>query len=455
MARITSYSLDQTISDRDKVVGTDSTTGSVRNYTLSELANFIKIGVQDEITLTTTGTSGVATFDGTTLNIPQYAGQITLTTTGTSGTATFDGTTLNIPEYGSSMTIGDGTTTVNNVDQLTFSGATLVDNGSGDVTLTIDAGSSITVSNNSGLAIDGSDVMSTIYNSTIGDAVESIEVGGIAAGTPASELKSKNIVQVLDDILFPTILASIQTAKSVVLTTSGATGTLEIGSTVSRTLTATFNDGAILNGDGTSGPDLVGAATQYTFTGTGISSTAQAGNTLAVSNTIVSGSNSWAVTVNHDAGTGAYYDNKGNAGTNLDASRVSGTTTDPASSPTITGVYPVFWFKSGSAITASSMASAIQAGSTTKVVTSSTGTITIDFNATGEYLAVAYPATSTTKTKWYVNALDNGAIPGGVFGAASTQSVTSPDAYWSGVSYKIHVSPGLITQSEPIELRNS
>lgn len=101
------------------------------------------------------------------------------------------------------------------------------------------------------------------------------------------------------------------------------------------------------------------------------------------------------------------------------------------------------------------MASAIAAGTAIKLVVSSTGTITIPFNATGEYIAVAYPATSTTKTVWYVTALDNGAIPGGVFGAATTQSVNSPDSYWAGINYKIHSSPGLITQASPIQLRNS
>ena len=125
---------------------------------------------QGAITLTTTGTSGVATFDGSTLNIPNYTytlptasttvlggvkvdgtsitiasgvisatysytlptasstvlggvkigsgvtitsgvisvstnyqAPITLTTTGTSGVATFDGSTLNIPNYGSAL----------------------------------------------------------------------------------------------------------------------------------------------------------------------------------------------------------------------------------------------------------------------------------------------------------------------------------------------------------------
>jgi hypothetical protein len=175
----------------------------------------------------------------------------------------------------------------------------------------------LSIDANEGLSLTGA-ALGTVYNTTIGDAVTSIAVGG-APAQAASIWKGLTLVQALDTILFPTILASIQTAKSVALTVSGASGLQEIGQTISRTLTAAFNRGLITNGDNTTGPALVGAATEYTFTGTGISSTAQAGNTLAVSNTIVSGSNNWAVTVAHDAGTGDYFDNKGNVGTNLTA----------------------------------------------------------------------------------------------------------------------------------------
>lgn len=57
-------------------------------------------------TLTTTGTSGAATYSSGTLNIPQYQAAITLTTTGSSGAATLVNGALNIPTYagGGSMT---------------------------------------------------------------------------------------------------------------------------------------------------------------------------------------------------------------------------------------------------------------------------------------------------------------------------------------------------------------
>ena len=101
------------------------------------------------------------------------------------------------------------------------------------------------------------------------------------------------------------------------------------------------------------------------------------------------------------------------------------------------------------------MQSAIANGQATKVLASSTGTITIPFTANGEYIAVAYPSTSTTKTIWYVNALDNGEIPGGLLGVANILPCNSPTNLWNNVNFKIHVSAGLITQTNPIQLKNS
>lgn len=304
---------------------------------------------------------------------------------------------------------------------------------------------------NSGLSVSGTS-LATAYNTTIADSVVSVAVGG-APAAPASAWKSKNLVQVLDDILFPTILASISSAKSLTLAVSGSSGTLEIGSSHSRTLTATFGRGTILDGNGSLNANpLVGAATGYTFTGTGISSTSQAGATLSFTAAIVSGSNSWAVTAAHAAGSGQYFDNKGVAGTNLDASRSAATATASSSTPTITGVHPYYYLKRSTPITTADMVAAIQNGTATKVIAASTGTLSIPYAPSAEYLAVAYPSTSTTKTRYFVTALDNGAITV-VFAPVSTQTVTT--ALWSQ-SYRIHVSTGALTNSNAtIELRNT
>ena len=322
-----------------------------------------------------------------------------------------------------------------------------------------DAGTIKEVVANEGVYISGS-YLGTVYNTTIGDNVTNVAVGGLSAGTAASVLKTKSIVEILDDILFPTLEASIASNRSVSLDVSGGGGTLEVGSSASRTLTATFSQGSITNGDGSAGPSLVGAAAQYTFTGTGISSTAQAGNTLSLgSAVVVNGSNNWAVTVDYGAGSGAYYDNKGVAGSNLDGSRGAGNVSDSSSSPTITGLHPYFYGLSNSEPTAGDIQSAIAAGSGTKVVSASTGTISVQFNATSaNYLWFAVPATSTDKTVWYVNALNNGSIGGesNLFGSPTTLAVDSPESYWSSVNYDIYITNyATTTGSDTMQLRNS
>ena len=102
------------------------------------------------------------------------------------------------------------------------------------------------------------------------------------------------------------------------------------------------------------------------------------------------------------------------------------------------------------------MQSAIANGQATKEVGDSTGTITIPFKADGEYIAVAYPATSKTKEAWYVTEVDKGKIElgGGVFGLEKTLPCNSPEGLWNNVNFKIHVSAGLITQPNPVQLKN-
>lgn len=313
---------------------------------------------------------------------------------------------------------------------------------------------------NEALYIDENGLLGTIYNTTIPDSTTNIAVGGASAGTAASVWKTKSVVEILDEILFPTINASIGTNKSVSLGVSGGGGTLEVGTTTARSLTATFSQGSITNGDGTTGPALVGVATQYTFTGTGISSTSQASNILSLgSPAIVFGPNNWAVTATHGAGTGAYYDNKGDIGTNLDGSRVSGTTSDTTSNPTITGIYPYFWGLADSQLTLNQIIAVIEAGNANKVVSSASGTITITFNATtAKFLWFAHDATYTTKTIWYVTALNTGSIGGttNLFGSAQTGNVNSPTSLWSSRSFKAYITNyATTTDSDAMQLRNS
>jgi hypothetical protein len=129
---------------------------------------------------------------------------------------------------------------------------------------------------------------------------------------------------------------------------------------------------------------------------------------------------------------------------------------------TVSSIYPYFWGKvaSGGAASGVNRPASNQAliNSGTKVVASSTGTITIDFNSTSDdYIWFAIPSTSTSKTKWYISALNNGNIGGGsdLFPSATVLSIDSPTVLWNGVSYKIYISNYQTAATDPMELRNS
>ena len=109
-------------------------------------------------------------------------------------------------------------------------------------------------------------------------------------------------------------------------------------------------------------------------------------------------------------------------------------------------------------MTPAEIAAEIAAGNANKVIASAANTITIQFNASSEYLWFAHDANYTTKTIWYVSALNTGSIGGesNLFNSAQAQNVNSPDAYWSSVSFKTYITNyATSTSSDSMQLRNS
>ena len=160
---------------------------------------------QDAITLTTTGTSGAATFAGGTLNIPQYSGTTgTVTGTGTSGQVsywngtssqtgsanlTFDGTNLKVGGYvevGTKITTPTGTDLTLDTVNGTDSGSIVIEDGvDGQISITPNGAGTIKLD---GVELDNSAiatgyVLKATSATAAGWAAESGGGGGTIGGS--------------------------------------------------------------------------------------------------------------------------------------------------------------------------------------------------------------------------------------------------------------------------------
>ena len=291
-----------------------------------------------------------------------------------------------------------------------------------------------------------------IDSKTTNNVVATTTVGAINAG---ETVLAGTTLQGLTELLLNKTFYPTYSSHNFSLTNNA--GLREVGEVFSVTLTFNFNQGKILGKlvDGiweetVPQADKLGAAISYLLNGVSSPTNSSSSNV-----TTILGTNRLDGSVTYGVGAQPK-DSKNN---DFESPFPAGTS--PIQSTSFEGIYPYFYYKSTSPITPAIMQSAIANNQATKVVASSTGTITIDFDANGEYIAVAYPATSTTKTKWYVNETDKGDIPvdtniiGGVLNGAITLPCNSPAGLWNNVNFKIHVSEGILTQENSIQLKNS
>ena len=320
---------------------------------------------QSPIALTTTGSSGAATFDGTTLNIPQYTGggggsgtvtsvsvvsangfggsvatatttpaitvttsitgllkgngtamsaasagtdyqaPITLTTTGTSGAATFVGNTLNIPQY----TSGGGSGTVTSVAAtvpafLSVTGSPITTSGtlaisySGTALPIANGGTGITTTPTNGQLLIGNGTgysLATLTqgsNITITNGAGTITIAG-NAGTVTS------VAQSFTGGLISVAGSPVTSSGTLALTVAGTSGGIPYFSTASTWATsAALAANALVVGGG------AGAAPSTITTGTGVVTalgvnTGSSGAIVTQGGAIIS-----ATTINDSAGTG-------------------------------------------------------------------------------------------------------------------------------------------------------
>lgn len=118
-------------------------------------------------------------------------------------------------------------------------------------------------------------------------------------------------------------------------------------------------------------------------------------------------------------------------------------------------ILPYFYGKSSSDITPNQ--GLFDDVNTSKVLASSEGTVSIVFNASAEFLWFATPEGSTTKTNWFVTALNAGDIGGStnLWASPITLSIESPDGLWTQ-NYKIYVTNSATSTANGVamELRN-
>jgi len=307
--------------------------------------------------------------------------------------------------------------------------------GSGDTTVT-QIGENVVIS-----SISGSGGTGGLYNLS---SPAAITLGGITAGTP---LTGKTSFQLFEELLVPALPPAVQDPDNT-FTSAPPTGSVfEVGQNIGIAFNATFNKGFI-NPLYFGTPPYVsvprsGLPTFYNYTGTGLpSSPVSSGVSPNLQNIgsygVLAGSQSWTNTVTYLSGATPVYDSKGVI---LQPALIAGTT--PAKNISMTGIYPYFWGISNTApnVSTPSNANLLIAGGN-KVVATSSGPVTVTFNASDKYLWLAIP-TGANKVKWQgSNSLSNTeTIPGGLFPAKITQTgINSPTSLWGSQSYDFYIS---------------
>lgn len=332
-------------------------------------------------------------------------------------------------------------------------------------------GGDISVSANTGLGIIDPNTLYTIYNSNLSADLEMNEdVGGLDAGTRVDDLTGKTLVQLFNDILFPTALPTY--TKPTVTLQGLNNQTLEVGTTKSivvsgygdkndagdftsirvRTGTTSPNVDVVIDNSPTES-SITNIPDQFGFTNPNNPNTRFTSTQLSYTLTIPEPTiGEAASTVMYDAEGDCNaglpkLDNKGNtdtrtAGTSVDTPQQARTNLN-STDVTITGVYPYWYGVSTSQPTINSIQNAISGGTANKssITNNQNDTITITFNASSEFLWFAHFEEYNTKQSYYVTDLNKGNFgSSGLFETEVIGAIDSPDGYWSGVNYKIYIS---------------
>jgi hypothetical protein len=417
-------------------------------------------------------------------------GQMIVTVTKFSGSGTFNSWTINLAgAIGSQGATGAiGATGPQGVEGST--GASGVQGATGP------AGSAFTVGANTGLVYENN-ILSTIYNTLIADEAQSVTVGG-AGATGAQSLKSQSIVGVLDKILFPDVnptYTEIAVSASGSFSYANDNNVHEIGATITQEIswsvikndlggvnafyvnrTAPAQDplpafdedvfavdvsplvftpstpsniaAGIVTGVHNDVPDQFGFENpnnpNYVYTGE-----------YSDSYVVRKGEAYWKVRPTTTEFQRKYnnkhvLDNRSFTGSPLLGNSVE----YPAAS--VFGVYPYYYGKSDVPPIQSFIEQKINAGQANSTISLDVfGTITINFNAAGEYVWLAVHESYPLKTLWYSNDFNKGEIGLNNFIQDPVEYVfSSPLGRWSTEKFKVYVSKAKTSTAGSIQFRN-
>ena len=309
-----------------------------------------------------------------------------------------------------------------------------------------------------------------------------ITVGGIPAGTTVNDISGETFIDLFNELLFPTVQPTYTIPTISIGGVSNTTA--EVGSTITLSLTASavkndaggytqlqllrnngviFTDTILTISSTTNVPSQFGYADPnnpnlaYTITPTPY---LEAFTLPAPSNPNTFTTTIYGSRGNYNAGL-PKQDSKGSFDVrtplvrSVNAPQVASNNYNSATY-TYTNIYPYFWGVSSTQPTTSEIAGLIASGNANKELSSAASTITINFNASLEYLWFATFSNYPAKTVWYVDALNNSSIggPSSLFQSPVTTSINSPDGFWSGINFGVYIS-NYQTTNTTMQLRNS
>lgn len=303
---------------------------------------------------------------------------------------------------------------------------------------------------NTGLEFNPSSELRTKYNTLVADNVTSQSINKLTPKA-ASVWKTKTIVEVLDEILFPASLPTY-TIPTIVLSDT-LVSIQEVGDTVTNnfTLIGTKNDA----GNFTSLRILEGT-TQIASSSPspGPSATLSYAHTFEVE----PGITTWVGKGSYNQGA-RKFDSQGVEDTRpyalLSTNNPQQANSDFTSNSTsIDGIYPYYYGTSTTKLSPTQIRDIIQGGGGNKTLIKADGTITITFNANDKYIWFAHAQAYPSKTKWYGDQINNGNIGGSTdfINSPSTILITSP--YWS-VNYLTYISDYSTNTVGALQFRNS